>query len=121
MKSIQRAMLPDDDNGDVLRRMLDDGDDLTKPRDIDFFHVFGDEAKATAFARQLAAREDLAVTPPEVDDEGVWQVTVTAHMPASHASITALEQELAAIGQGHGGFADGWGCMAVDDAEGDVE
>ncbi|CAA9305976.1 MAG: hypothetical protein AVDCRST_MAG71-393 [uncultured Lysobacter sp.] len=117
MKSIQRAMIPDDDNGDVLRQMLDDGDDLTQPRDIDFFHVFADEAQAAAFARQVAAREDVKIAAPEADEEGVWQVAVTTHMPALHSAITALEQELAGIAQGHGGFPDGWACMRSGEDE----
>ncbi len=35
--------LPDDENGDVLRRMMEKGDDLTRPRDIDFSVLFADE------------------------------------------------------------------------------
>lgn len=31
---------PNDPNGDVLRRMEAEGDNLTKPRDIDFTVVF---------------------------------------------------------------------------------
>jgi Regulator of ribonuclease activity B len=29
-------IFPDDDNGNVLRGMYEDGDDLSQPRDIDF-------------------------------------------------------------------------------------
>ena len=41
---------PDDENGDVLRRMLRNGDDCTKPRDIDFSVVFPSDSAAVKFA-----------------------------------------------------------------------
>ena len=52
---------------------------------------------------------------PEVDEEGVWEVTVTRVMAPSHAAITALEQELTELADRHRGYPDGWGCdPAVD-------
>lgn len=110
MKSLQRAMLPDDENGDVLRAMLDDGDDLTLARDVAFLSVFATQAQAEAFAAQAGALEGLRVEAPEVDDEGIWQVAAIRHMPAAHAAITALENELATLAQAHGGYPDGWSC-----------
>ncbi len=32
--------IPNDDNGQVLRRLLKEGDDFTRPRNIDFEFVF---------------------------------------------------------------------------------
>ena len=46
---------PNDDNGDVLRRMEFHGDDLTRPRDIDFTVVFPSELSAEAFANHFRA------------------------------------------------------------------
>lgn len=34
---------PDDENGDVLWDMAQDGDDLTKPREVDFSVIFPTE------------------------------------------------------------------------------
>ena len=113
MKELQRAMLPDDENGEVLRQMLEDGDDLTQPRDIRFFLVFGDEAQAGAFAVQAADVPDLAIAAPEVDDEGIWVVAATRRMPASHAGITSLERLLATLADAYGGYPDGWACPSA--------
>jgi Regulator of ribonuclease activity B len=41
---------PDDANGDALRRMAAQGDDLTRPRNVDFTVVFVDESSAEQFA-----------------------------------------------------------------------
>ena len=37
---------PDDENGDVLRLMLKNGDDLSAPREIDFSVIFPTEDAA---------------------------------------------------------------------------
>jgi hypothetical protein len=41
---------PDDENGQVLRYMAEQGDDLSKPRDIDFTVVMPDEDAAMTFS-----------------------------------------------------------------------
>jgi hypothetical protein len=40
---------PDDENGAVLRRMQTDGDDLSRPRAIDFEHQFSNKPDALLF------------------------------------------------------------------------
>lgn len=110
MKSLQLAMIPDDENGAVLRAMVEDGDDLTLPREIDFHLVFGDEAAATAFAEAAKQATDLLVSVPDVDEEGIWQVTASRHMAPRHADITKLERELTVLAESFGGYPDGWEC-----------
>ena len=110
MKSLQFAMLPDDENGDVLRAMLEDGDDLTIPREIDFHLVFADEAAANAFAEAARQQPDLIVSLTGVDDEGIWQVIASRHMAPKHADITRLERELTVLAESFGGYPDGWEC-----------
>jgi len=46
---------PNDANADVLRRMEARGDDLTKPRNIDFTVVFPDGNSAERFAQHFRA------------------------------------------------------------------
>ena len=117
MRELKSLLIPDDDNGDVLRQMLEDGDDLDRARPIDFFHVFADGDDATAFATAAAALADVTVDAPEEDDEGVWQVAVTRTMAPNHAAITALELQLTELAEAHRGFADGWGCPPAADTE----
>ena len=109
--------IPDDANGDVLRRMLAHGDDLSVPRVFDFEHLFSDQGSARTFA---AAAEALGFStkthlydeqPRESGTPNQWNVTVNTLMPADHAAITAIESELGALANTMGGYADGWGCM----------
>lgn len=111
---LDRQLIPDDDTGQVLRQMLDDGDDLSQPRDVEFYLVFAEEADAQAFAREADALEGLDVLPPERDEEGIWQVTAIRYMKPEHAAITAREHELAELATRHRGYPDGWGCMHID-------
>ena len=120
MKSLQFAMLPDDENGDVLRAMLEDGDDLTIPREIDFHLVFGDEPAALAFADAAKQQPDLLVSVPAVDEEGIWLVTASRHMAPKHADITRLEKDLTVLAESFGGYPDGWECTrAAGPVDGD--
>ena len=105
------ASLPDDENGDVLRRMQESGDDLSKPRDIDFTVVLPDKAAAQAFGdrfHELGYRisAEKSNTVPQLP----WDIVVTKFMVPSHAGITQFEQELQAVASPLGGRNDGWGC-----------
>jgi hypothetical protein len=50
---VEPESFPEDENGDVLRRMQANGDDLSKARDIDFSVVFHDEAAAKRFVELI--------------------------------------------------------------------
>ena len=105
---------PNDENGDVLRRMAAHGDDLSKPRDVDFEHVLPSRRAAEEMARQARDRGYRAV----VRRSGLLSrsrcVTCTRELTPTHEAITAAEQTLAAIAGGLGGREDGWGCMQQD-------
>ena len=105
--------LPNDDTGDALRRLLNDGDDLNKARDVDFTVVFPTEETACQFAehfRQLG--HGVSVTNSNCVPELPWDVIVVHHIAPSHERITAIEESLQLVANGVGGRNDGWGCFA---------
>jgi hypothetical protein len=103
---------PDDENGEVLRRMQQDGDDFTKPRNVDFSVVFPSEDSAETFADHFR-RGDFKVAVQRWDGERElpWDVTVTRHMLLTHAEITEIEKRLEDVAAPLGGSNDGWGCI----------
>ncbi len=103
---------PNDENGDVLRRMQDDGDDLSAPRKLEFEHVFLAKAAAIAFVSEVTA-EEVTVTVDWYAERQCWNVQVSRQMVPSHAAITGMEQRLDAVARRLGGRADGWGCFKV--------
>ena len=104
---------PNDANGDALRRMEDAGDDLTRPRNIDFTVVFPDEDGAKQFANELHARGyETSVEFTKADEEFPWDVVVVKHMIPTHEGIGAFENLLEHAASSFGGHNDGWGCLS---------
>jgi len=104
---------PNDDNGDALRRLEADGDDLSRPRDIDFTVVFPDEMSAEEFARQIRGDGYKAtVELKKVVKTHPWDVVVVKNMIPTHSDITSFEQELQGIADRLDGRNDGWGCVS---------
>lgn len=101
-----------DENAEVLRDMAAAGDDLGRPRPMDFNHVFPTREGAIAFARRVDA-EGLSPVVRPYDKPGFpFDVTVTTEAVIPTCDfITATEQRLEALAAEYEGRADGWGCM----------
>jgi len=105
---------PDDENGDVLRRMKEQGDDLSSPRDVDFSVVFLDEASAKNFIALIEKQfEKVRYSEIETSRPLKWDVTATRFMIPSHQEITETEQLLENSAASFGGEIDGWGCFNI--------
>lgn len=101
-----------DENAGVLRDMAAAGDDLGKPRPMDFNHLFPTRDGAIAFARHVDAEGFTPVVRPYDKPGFPFDVTVTTEPVIPTCDyITTTEQRLAAIAAQYQGRADGWGCM----------
>lgn len=110
--------LPDDDNGVVLRRMQVHGDNLSRPRIIDFSVVFPNEESAKKLAALFNDRGCITkVRRSEVVSDLPWDVTVSRYMVPNHQDITTFEDELATAAAAWDGRNDGWGCFERLDAD----
>jgi hypothetical protein len=106
--------LPDDENGDILRRMIAHGDDLSRPRIVDFTQVFPDEASAQAFADRVRLEGLVAeVERTDVAEDLPWDVVIEYPLAPSHTAIAALELKFSKLAGRFGGRIDGWGCENV--------
>ena len=104
---------PNDDNGDVLRRMKSNGDDLSRARNIDFTAVFPDQTAAEIFASNFRSLGHIvSIDFAETVKELPWDVVVVKHMVPSHQDITDFEQQLEEAATPLGGHNDGWGCLS---------
>ena len=115
MTAFPRLEFPHDENGDVLRRMLEDGDDLSIAREIDFTVVFPGEKEARRFAMHFEGKGfrtecERTATEPDLP----WDVVVVRRMVPDHRAIGEFEAELQAQAGLLGGRNDGWGCFAQD-------
>jgi hypothetical protein len=109
------ARFPADENGDALCHMAEAGDDLGKPREVDFAVIFPTEAAARQFAVHLLRDgQKVSFGPYDGDPDRPWQVHAHRVLLPTHAAITAVETDLAHDAAPLGGRNDGWGCLAQD-------
>ena len=106
---------PDDENGDVLRRMAASGFDFGRVHEIDFYALFAKQADAALVARQLIeadrSEHSLAAVSTDAGRNGSTELKVVRTMRATHDGISAFERRLGELCAAHGGELDGWGVM----------
>jgi hypothetical protein len=99
---------PDDADGDALRRMAEDGNELTRPMQIDF--TISVPSLAAGHAVAQAAQEIGYRTSVERDEETeTWTCYCSRHMVASYDAVILAQEELSLVSALHGGHCDGWG------------
>jgi hypothetical protein len=107
-------IFPSNANGDVLWRMRNGGDDLSKPREIDFSMIFPSKQAAFDFAVAMLQREQkVSMSPYSGNDLFPWQATVHVVLLPSHKEISGFEDFLLREASSFGGRTDGWGCFQV--------
>lgn len=111
------AEFPDDDNGDALRHMAEQGVNLGVSHQVDFEHVFPDEKSARSFEEGVAEliASSKVHAPDEEDPEQEWEVQCRIAMVPTHEKITAVESQLEAVAAQFGGYSDGWGLCCKPD------
>ena len=117
-------LFPNDDNGDVLWQMAQDGDDLTEAHEIEYSIAFTDKVKAEQCALFLLHEEQkISLFIDEESENQEWIITIYVYMEPEYSDIVDLEEWFTKIANEHGGEYDGWGCMAYvyDDEDIDEE
>jgi len=101
-------IFPDDENGNKLRRMYEDGEDLSKTRDIAFTVLLPDSDAVQEFGSYFynlglqvkAKRNDSGSGLP-------WNVVVTVNMLPNYEDIINFEKKLEEVAAPLGGRVDG--------------
>ena len=104
---------PNDETGELLRLMREQGDDLSVARDIDFFLIFDLHDQAIAFANQADLGPEFRIETARYEKTDKWQACLTIHMAPVYAELVMLEKQVARLGRDFGGHSDGWGCAAA--------
>lgn len=113
---------PDDDNGNVLWQMVEDGDDLTELHEIEFSIAFQDQQNAEQCAMHLLYQEQKISFQDDSVEPNEWIITIFVTMEPEYSDIVDLEQWFSTIAEQFNGEYDGWGCMAYvfDEEEDDI-
>jgi len=107
--------LPNDADGDAIRRVVRDGADLTLPMAVDFAVAFASQDKAIAFQQLLAGSDFEALL--EAEEDGVsWTCYCKKHMLLRYETVVQIQRELSILARPLGGSVDGWGTFGNADA-----
>lgn len=113
---------PNDENGNVLWQMAEDGDDLTEAHEIEFSIAFQTQEQAEKCALYLLKEEQkISLFEDEEADTLEWIITIYVYMEPDYSDIVDIEEWFTKIAEQHGGEYDGWGCMAYVYDDEDLE
>ena len=99
---------PNDADGDALRKVAENGADMSRSMVIDFSVEVPDERTARRVAEVVAAHGfDPSIS--EDDDSDSWSVYCSKSMLATYEGVVAVQVELSELLSPHGGICDGWG------------
>ncbi len=105
------AQYPDDENGNVLWKMQQGGDQLDIPREVDFVVIFPSEQAAMDFAvRLLRYGQKVSMGQSQGVSDFPWQVQAHPIMVPSYEHVSSYERQLGKDATALGGRNDGWGC-----------
>lgn len=94
----------------ALRNIADEGADLTRPLDMDFFVAAPDEEAARDIGNAVEELgEGFATVVEQDDDSGEWTCYCTIRIVPAFETVVAYEERLGEIAEPFGGFSDGFG------------
>ncbi|HIF51585.1 MAG TPA: ribonuclease E inhibitor RraB [Thiotrichaceae bacterium] len=105
-------IFPDDVNGNVLWKMQQDGDDLSKAREIEFTVIFATEDDALGFGETLLVnRQKILLSNNDENTEHPFELVAYVYMEPTHEELSAYEDLLTLHSKPFNGHNDGWGCF----------
>ena len=105
------TLFPNDDIGNKLWKMSEEGDDLTQLREIEFSVLFSKESSALTFGKLLLENnQKVSFCPYEENTENLWEITAYPAMDASYENITAYVELLTTHAEPLEGRFDEWYC-----------
>jgi regulator of RNase E activity RraB len=112
---------PNDADGDALRRIASDSNDMSRPMDVEFQIAAADETaakKVADAAAKLGYRTSIYFDDGDVDEEHVadpWTCECTKNMVLTYDAVIAAQLELDAIARPISAYSDGWGTFGNAD------
>jgi hypothetical protein len=108
------TLFPEDNIGNALWQMLNEGDDLNQAREIEFSVIFPSEEQALKFGQLLLENnQKLSFCPYEGNPEFPWEITAYPYISASHENIAAYQELLSSSSVPFNGEYDGFYCASV--------
>jgi Regulator of ribonuclease activity B len=117
---IKRVLVPDspqDETAEVLKRLRENGDDLSKSRDVAFNHWFAEEESAVGYLEAVRNVGHSRTDHRHWQEQRAWQTSILIHLIPTLERIHEIKRELDELASAHGGRSDGWGCPQLISSE----
>jgi hypothetical protein len=111
---------PNDADGEALRRLEEEGNDMNAPMVVEFPVVVRNEADAERVAILLEER-GLEAEIWQTDVEDCWDVVCSVEMIPTYDKIVKMQHDLTEWCKPHGGVCDSWGSFGNTDEKPDEE
>jgi hypothetical protein len=109
MKDLRKADgLPNDSDGDALRRLIATGSDLSRPMEIDFNVAVPSEEAAKAVSSRAVPLNFRPSIFHNVETDS-WTCNCTKTLVPSYDEIISIQKQLDDVSRPFGGKSDGWG------------
>jgi hypothetical protein len=100
--------LPNDSDGDALRRLIATGSDLSREMEIDFAVDVPNKETGLAFAAVVGPLGFRTVV-DRGDATGRWTCYCSRKMVPSYDEIVSIQETLDQVGRPYNAKPDGWG------------
>jgi hypothetical protein len=100
--------IPNDADGDAMRRVIADGADLRRPMLIDFQIDCPDLPSAEAIANKVPAHE-FTVSIYQDDEDGAVTCECSKKMLLEYSELVLIQRQLTDIARPFGGWCEAWG------------
>lgn len=100
--------IPDDADGDAIRRIIADGSDVSRPMLVDFQIACPDQAGAKAIASKIPSSEFSIRIYSDADGNNIT-CECSKEMLLDHSDLLRIQKQLNDIAAPLGGWSDGWG------------
>ena len=90
-------LFPENDNGNVLWQMVEDGNDLSEPHEVEFSIIFEKQEQAEKCALSLLHQEQkISLYQEEEHSDGsdMWVLNIHVNMMLEYEDIAAVDLEL---------------------------
>ncbi|PAU77003.1 hypothetical protein CK501_15670 [Halovibrio salipaludis] len=102
------GQFPDDETGDALNQFQENGFDLSKPMEVDFFVAVPSKSSGEYVAVK-AEEAGFSVSVEQDVETGEWTCYCTKKILPEYSEIVKLEKQLDKMAGLYGGYADGFG------------
>lgn len=100
--------IPDDADGDAMRRVIEDGSDLSRPMIVDFQIDCPDISSAKLIASRVSSEEfDISIY-SDPDENGVT-CECSKQMLLIHTDLLRIQRQLTDLAHPLGGTCEAWG------------